>query len=245
MALFEILVLVVKTVNLPPIRWPLAPCRVAAFRYLTWPQNRRIKIMYVRFFIFCSLACIFSLVGCPSVEDCGPFPSHFNVKGLNSESYRITNFTQYQAYSVTLATAAPVRADSFMLGITFTYEDIYANRLTIPKAYACSPKIPTSNEIVESIVITSNQAFDDSHLAGDTLNDIFEIVYLDFDGTEYSYPMSIDQFVSSGPTAKKFYYLSLKSSPLKAANHNFSVYYKQTNGETYQDSTATIYLTPY
>lgn len=96
-----------------------------------------------------------------------------------------------------------------------------------------------SKEIIEQINIFSNNQFDSSGNVADTLNKYFEmygsIVYYSTTGFQ-----DLNSFLSAKPNAFTNITLRLKSNPTASFKHQFTIVYKQTNGETYTAKTPLI-----
>lgn len=199
-----------------------------------------------KIFILLIIACF--AVGC---ENCDSFPDKFNVNGITCINYQIYRYDSTDVMLGSIISVNPIKYDSFALGILSTYNTYYSQYnwfnkyLSVSSAFACSPPILSSNEIVESIYITSNLKWDNEHLAGDTLNDIIELVFYQIDSPiVLKLPIDLDTFISQQPTAKQNYFLRFKSSPLIESNYSFKVHYKQKNGEIYSAESIPITIKP-
>jgi hypothetical protein len=176
-------------------------------------------------------------VGC---EDCDSFPDKFNVTGLNSGNNRIYHFDSNGTMIALLNTSLPIAYDSFSLGIYSLYKEYYSQSyvlkdyLSVKRAYACSPKILSSDENIQSIYIKSDSKWNNNYLSGDTLNNIIELIGYRIDALIIPrFPIDFNYFISLHPTAKLDYDLRFKSPPINESTHTFTIYYKQTNGEEY------------
>ena len=111
----------------------------------------------------------------------------------------------------------------------------------VSSAYACkcSEEFPGrlgSVEQVSEIKIFSKSPFRKEGNSSELLNEYFEIGW----GWEGSFS-DIDAFVATKPKfANRSIKLRLKLRPDGASTHQFTIHYKQTNGESYSTTTQEI-----
>jgi hypothetical protein len=180
--------------------------------------------------------------GCP---DSGNVQKYFDVQGASINNYRITGTNSIGAFETTLTNNNEnIDFDKLLVGIEFTKR--YYSRsggFSIGfgnTAYACDPAVPGylgSEELIQSINITSNADFDPGHPAGQSLNDLFDYCLS-------NKPVSgLTSFVNTLPKkALERFQLHLKFKPSISTAHSFKLVYTQTNGETYTVSTPLIKL---
>lgn len=147
----------------------------------------------------------------------------------------------------TYESADPIDFGSFILKL-----DIEKNTLAkrfdtsfdfslMSKAYACSPVLPYTQQRISSINITSSAAFSDDLPAGSSLNDVFDVVYLDYVPTPYynSTGDSIDYFSVSEFIAQddnipaEITQLALNTEPSFKQNHVFFLEINFHSGEQF------------
>jgi hypothetical protein len=107
--------------------------------------------------------------------------------------------------------------------------------------YACSPDQggKGTKERIEDIQITSNRDFDEAHLAGSSLNDLFLLDYSS--GAEEE--TELTEFLQTSPRAMQYdFILILKRKPNKSFIHQFTIKYSHTDGETFEETTKTVKL---
>ena len=97
----------------------------------------------------------------------------------------------------------------------------------------------SSEETIESISIFSNNKFDSLGNLTDTLNKYFEISAnkLYYSTTNFE---DLNTFIQTKSKAFTNITLRLKSNPTASLKHQFTIVYKQTNGETYTAKTPLI-----
>lgn len=103
-----------------------------------------------------------------------------------------------------------IRFDYLRINLRFTgkyYSNVMNNFSLFPRAYACSPAEPFSEEKVTSITITANKDYDSLHPAGSNLNDIF-YVNRSYYGSKYT----IEEYLKTIPNVQDLEF-SLISAP--------------------------------
>jgi hypothetical protein len=109
------------------------------------------------------------------------------------------------------------------------------------KAYACSPVLPFTQQRISSINITSSAAFNDDLPAGTSLNDVFDVVYLDYVPTPYYSEQNdeVDYFSVAEFTAQpdnvpaETTQLALNTEPAYKQNHVFFIEINFESGEQF------------
>ncbi|TLX47029.1 hypothetical protein C1E24_10965 [Pseudoalteromonas phenolica] len=109
------------------------------------------------------------------------------------------------------------------------------------KAYACSPVLPFTEQRISSIKITSSAAFNDDLPAGSSLNDVFDVVYLDYVPTPYYSEQNgdVDYFSVTEFTAQpdnmpaEITQLALNTEPKYKQNHVFFIEINFHSGEQF------------
>jgi hypothetical protein len=107
--------------------------------------------------------------------------------------------------------------------------------------YACSPDPggKGTKERIETIQITSSQDFDEGHLAGNSLNDLFLLSYPSGAQEE----VELNQFLQTNPRTIQYeIILKLKRKPDKSSIHQFTIKYSHTDGETFEQTTKPVKL---
>ncbi|NOY84927.1 MAG: hypothetical protein GXO96_08950, partial [Nitrospirae bacterium] len=109
----------------------------------------------------------------------------------------------------------------------------------VTNAYACSPPPPTTDEIIEDIIITSDSDFDKQNLAGMNLVKLFEV----YDTGSYNYPgideetnpsVPLNEFISNNYRSDDFLGLRLVSGPDLDKKHIFTIRYLHVGGEEFE-----------
>lgn len=111
----------------------------------------------------------------------------------------------------------------------------------INKAYACTTVLPYTKQRISGINITSSAAFSDDLPAGSSLNDVFDVVYLDYVPTQYYAQVNgdVDYFSVTEFTAQpdnmpaKITQLALNTEPTYKQNHVFFIEINFHTGEQF------------
>jgi hypothetical protein len=111
----------------------------------------------------------------------------------------------------------------------------------INKAYACSQVLPYTEQRISNINITSSTAFNDDLPAGSSLNDVFDVVYLDYVPTQYYAQVNgdVDYFSLTEFTAQpdnmpaKITQLAFNTEPTYKQNHVFFIEINFHSGEQF------------
>ncbi|TMO55904.1 DUF5034 domain-containing protein [Pseudoalteromonas phenolica] len=109
------------------------------------------------------------------------------------------------------------------------------------KAYACSPVLPFTEQRISSIKITSSAAFNDDLPAGSSLNDVFDVVYLDYVPTPYYSEkngdvdyFSVAEFIAQPDNMPaEITQLALNTEPKYKQNHIFYIEINFHSGEQF------------
>ena len=129
-----------------------------------------------------------------------------NIYNIDYSNYRLTlDFTDSIFYY-----SHTTRINYFPLSINSAYASLWGDGYL------------GSKEIISAIYITSDADYDSLHLAGDTLNDLFNV----------NNSLNEINFI-----AQEYIKLSLTKKPELNSTHTFTVSYYQTNGEYYSGKT--------
>lgn len=210
---------------------------------------RKLLLKAVIVFVVIHLLGIFSC----GDEDCGK-QSYYRVLDLfltnvNKELSTINRYERledettisYRLYAIGLTHGLEYYSHSQRYNDFFFYP-----RFKDPFTYtaiACDPLMPNTEESTTSIVITSDQDFissNDTILAGQSLNDIFQI---DFNGVE---SLSLTSFLSSSSSVpyEHAVFLFLNTPPSENQMHRFSVFYELDNVVSHRATTNPIIISP-
>ncbi len=188
--------------------------------------KKRIGLIAGSFCIPISLA-IFSCI------DCGPFHDKYKMKGFEWFNYQATysdstaqklivtelgDSVEYRLYSIYIR---PIQEYYFSQNSMIRDFDL------ISSAYACDPVPPNTDEIIDSIKITSGKDFDVSHPAGTDLSDIFDIVVLDEANYIYYKRFQLQEYLLTNPEVPAIMALFLRTPPATTDEFSFEVKYYQ------------------
>ena len=191
-----------------------------------------------RLLAFALLGLLFSLGACDAAFDpCGELPDSgdtFKTTGFTTEALRIESGDSLRVEPALSPIADDTLAgDSLAIRMTPT-QAFYstASKGSMPVgfvsvAYACTPKIPSSDEIIRDIQVYSDRAFDDAHPAGDDLADLFDVVAFYRAGHAGYRRLGLNAFLSEAPNAADELILVLTSAPQATSAHRFTVKYFQ------------------
>ena len=164
--------------------------------------------------------------------DCGPFEDKFKTTDFSSAARKAT----FDSLKVE-PNLSPIEDDTLDEGhFAVRMEPVkmlYSQKSTssgsfqiISSAYACSPPIPTSDEVIKDIRIYSDKDFNDGYPAGKDLAELFDVVVLN--RAEYGYRrFELPNFVEQKPNAADKLILILKARPETTSSFQFTVEYEQ------------------
>ncbi len=189
--------------------------------------------------IISGLICLSSCLKINPEPQCGPFNNRFSSTGLTTNTLKIKSYDslsgRFDIAYLNLLDTIPYKklalrlmpekkfyiATSLHKGCTFSI---------FSEAYACSPPIPYSDEKVDDIIIKSNTDYDQTHISGDNLADLFEVVIVDNFNSIYNNKMSLKNFLALRPNTKDELYLLLTKAPEKTDDFIFQIQYIRTLG---------------
>lgn len=182
-------------------------------------------------------------------DDCGPFNDKFKTVAFQAGSKNIT-ISENPSLDVQYSTleSDTIGFDKFGLSMFPVLESYSLNleRLNsfslIPSAFACSPPIPVSEEMITDIEIFSNRNFNSEYTSGENLAELFEIVVL-YRGSGYQLS-NLNEFLSSEPNVPDEIFLVLKSAPVTTEPIQFTIKYSQ-NGidmDSYEFTTEAVVI---
>jgi hypothetical protein len=182
-------------------------------------------------------------LSCDTVNDpCGgPFPTHFDVQAysvfLSEPTFGASALDTTQAYSY----------DSMAIRVFPVVEYLYTKasrqgHFGVQAAYACTPPIPYSVDTLLQLSVITDDDYDSTFMAGDTLDPILVVSFLD----EKTGPqeMSVSDFLSSRPSVKRDMYLQFSVPPAQQAQYRFTMYVKHFSGEEFQYVTTSVTIKP-
>ncbi|HOB27141.1 MAG TPA: hypothetical protein PKJ07_03235 [Bacteroidales bacterium] len=100
--------------------------------------------------------------------------------------------------------------------------------LFVKKIYATIEPLIIPNGNIENIYVFSNNDYDSIHKAGDILNDIILVSYLD--KGIHSIPIPLNYFLKDKPECKFSLNFYFTAPPCEADTHIFTLQYRETDG---------------
>ena len=166
--------------------------------------------------------------------DLSGFGDKFKTTGFTTEAFRIEGFDSLRAEPA----LSPIAGDTLAGGglairMTPTQESYSSTSERsasvgfVPAAYACTPVIPSSDEIIRDIQVYSDRPFDDAHPAGTDLADLFDVIALYRAGSGGHRRLDLNAFLAEVPNAADELILVLTSAPRATSAHRFTVKYFQ------------------
>lgn len=167
-----------------------------------------------------------------SDNDCSSFDDKFKTVDLYSELNTIEisespelfiNFESISRDTITY--------DTFAILLNPVKEYYSANQgdvlsfSIIPSAYACSPPVPVSEEVITGIDIYSDKPFAENFEADENLHSLFEVFAIYNDSGVQR--MSLQEFLQSEPTVPDQLLLKLTKAPDSIREHRFTINYSQ------------------
>lgn len=200
-----------------------------------------IKKVFILFSIYI-LIFIVSLFSCDVIEPCGPFPDKFKILGFESREYdhSLTNSESMQSEDT-------IKYDNYVIVVEAEIETYYAYHTKgfleiVPSLYACSPIIPTSDERIKDIEITSNVDYSNQLKAGSNLAKIFDISV--YENSSNSIRQDLVEFLSAKPNSSRLFALFLNQAPEKPQKIAFTIKYFQEgiDFEYFEITTRTVFI---
>lgn len=188
-----------------------------------------------RLLTFAFLGLLLASGACDTVvEDCGPFQDKFKTTGFNTTTYRIDASASSDAEpDLFVIENDTLSAGEFAIRMVPQKELYYSSSKAstgvsfVSAAYACSPPIPSSDEVIQNIRIYSGKAFNSEYSAEDNLADLFDVLVLNRSKGMIYERFSLKGFLASEPNAVDELILVLNSVPKEVSDHRFTVKYSQ------------------
>jgi len=183
-------------------------------------------------------------------DDCGPFDDKFKTVEFSTDLKNIS-ISENPGLDVQYNTLESDTIGFDRFSITMfpigEYYSLNSERLNsfslIPSAFACSPPIPVSEEMITNIEIFSNRNFSSEYASGENLAELFEIVVL-YRNSGYQ-RSNLNEFLSSEPNVPDEIFLMLKSEPETTEPIQFTVKYSQDGIDmnSYEFTTEAVVIT--
>lgn len=175
---------------------------------------------------------IYSCCNCVEVK------RYFDVNGFSAKGYKM-------GQTGSLDSTAKVNFEEYYIDLTFnkTYyseckQQFDFSNLLFTNAYACKCVMDGSygtTEKIDSIQIFSSYLFDSSIGVNESISKYFTVI------TNVGSQINLNEYTQSKPNPSLFYLrLKLNTKPTSSLKHQFTIVYKQTNGETYTAKTPLI-----
>lgn len=190
------------------------------------------------------------------VDDCGPFPDTFKTTGFEASIHQ-AEFSDSLGAEPMLSRIAgdTLRTGHFAIELRTEMETYFSHRSEassirfLSSAYACSPVLPSSDEVIQDIQIYSDTAFGEEYSAGDDLSALFDVVVYRKSHRHDGYPgyrrFDLNEFLDRDPTAAWTLFLVLDETPATTTRAQFTVEYEQDGKgiESYEFTTTSVVLT--
>lgn len=179
------------------------------------------------------------LPSCEGNTVCGGGPKRQNVdvEGLGLEAY-LDDRLQTPVSAAGLVSALDLRLFTrFNLRL---YGAAPASRGGFAAYADCVEPEYVFSELIDSVVVTSQYAYDARHLAGASLNDLVKV------SNYYGAPVALTELLRTPqtPEALHNHYLTFSARPAGQGPQKFRVRYYQKNGEVYMAETVEFTLVP-
>lgn len=181
---------------------------------------------YLAIFI---LTIILTIGGCSIISsDCDDvndsyYISDFN-RSLKSITYNTENDINYTLNEITEDEISSEKYAIYIDPVENYYNSRASNKLRIggPSiAFACSPKVPTTDGLIEDIIITSDEDFNEEFPADSDLTEIFDII--SFREGQANQIQSLSEFLESPKMVPNEIILVLNQAPDSTTNLSFWV----------------------
>ena len=180
------------------------------------------------------LAILVSVGGCNSVgTDCGPFPNAFKTTGFSSAAVRVDSLRSTSGRPLLSQTEGDtLRAGQFGIRMdpkieTYFTETRRTQALSfVTSVYACSPVVPSSEEVIEDLRIYADADFGPEYEAGDNLAPFFDVIAL-YEADDGHRRFDLLDFLAQSPNAAHQLVLLLDTPPATTRSVRFTVEYEQ------------------
>lgn len=208
-------------------------------------KNKLLILLSIFFLVF--------FVGLLSCNDnCPASPNKFKVVGLDWDNFSAS----YSATSNPKLTLSNIENDTVEYPLYSIYirpiqETYFAHHVEhgsfsfVQTAYACSPRIPETDEKIDSVIIVATKAFDIDHPAGSDLSDLFDVVVLDYPNVIYHIKYDLKDYLNGNPEAPGELTLILREPPDTTTDFEFLVKYYQygiDNNDHFEFTTSKIVI---
>lgn len=186
-----------------------------------------------------------------------PSSSQYDIVGMIADGVKAVEPLEVQSVPLlfnSLAAEESVGIDEFILELRATTGPAFAKNTRtdtfdysfsiFPKAHACSPAPPFTNEKIELMTITSTSDFSEEYPSGTDLKVLFSVIYnetnlYDTSG-ENLVAYRLDEYVALKPNAGALMQLVLNDTPAVSKSHQFYIEYSHTDGEFFTMSTQEV-----
>jgi hypothetical protein len=170
--------------------------------------------------------------------NCDEVKKYFDVNGFSVKGYKM-------GQTVSLDSTEKVNFEEYYIDLTFnkTYyseckQQFDFSNLLFTNAYACKCAMDGSygsTEKIDSIQIFSSYLFDSLTSVNESISKYFTVI------TNVGSQINLNEYTQSKPNPSLYYLrLKLNTKPTASLKHQFTIVYKQTNGETYIAKTPLI-----
>ena len=170
--------------------------------------------------------------------NCDEVKKYFDVNGFSAKGYK-------RGQTVSLDSTEKVNLEEYYIDLTFnkTYyseckQQFDFSNLLFTNAYACKCAMDGSygsTEKIDSIQIFSSYLFDSLTGVNESISKYFTVI------TNVGSQINLNEYTQSKPNPSLYYLrLKLNTKPTASLKHQFTIVYKQTNGETYVVKTPII-----
>lgn len=179
------------------------------------------------------LAFNFASISCDTpVDTCGPFPQYFETMSFISDIARIS-ITSDSGLSIRVFELNPERISSAQFSIRLTpVVEFYSDNMNRAQkqffnnaAFACSPPIPESQEVITDLRINSNLPFNAYLDTEADLASFFDVITFSQNSGYNRY--SITEFLLVSPTVPSELFLVLNTPPETEQPLQFTIQYSQ------------------
>lgn len=208
------------------------------------------KILGLLFLVFLILGS--GLISCGDGFDCGPFNDKIKLTELSGVISEVVNFSEEDGIAdFSGFDGDQIYYDRFAIRVeqdfeSYSWNDKSWNFGLISTANACTPPIPRSEEIIDSVVITTNHDFNLDYPLGSDLSNVFDVIVYDEINDINFKKFDLNDFIATEPNVPFVWYLVLKEAPASATNFQFHVQYYQQGIDTdfFEFTTDSIVIEP-
>ena len=167
---------------------------------------------------------ISGLVSC----NCGPFPDKFKVTSIDWNTYKATLTAENLTLSQITSGVTYNELGINLKPKTQSYFSLIKNNYVLTTGlYACRELLPTTDDKIIDIKITTNKDFSDEYPQETDISELFDIVINDWYNGIAANKYDLKEYLQTNPLVPREMTLILKQAPQITDEYRFTIKYFQ------------------